>query len=133
MTGKTVGMDISKARAALEAARTAIERESQLAAEARSTVELDQQSVGRLSRMDAMQDMLRPWRAQERKRQNDLVASTWHYAGWMRAIMAIAPNAARKLRSAAWKSTPWRNAAFPAHDCAYSARSFTSSVPLSAL
>ncbi|MEZ5791779.1 MAG: TraR/DksA C4-type zinc finger protein [Nitratireductor sp.] len=72
MTGKTVAMDISKARAALEAARTAIERESQLAAEARSTVVLDQQSVGRLSRMDAMQVQAMA-QAQERKRQNDLV------------------------------------------------------------
>ena len=72
MSGNDAGMDITRAIALLEAARKAIEDQSQSAADARATVELDQQSVGRLSRMDAMQVQAMA-QAQERKRQNDLV------------------------------------------------------------
>ena len=72
MSGNDAGMDITRAKALLEAARKAIEDQSQSAADARATVELDQQSVGRLSRMDAMQVQAMA-QAQERKRQNDLV------------------------------------------------------------
>lgn len=57
-----------KARERLEARRAEIEHESALAKEARATVELDQQSVGRLSRMDAMQAQQMA-QAQERTRQ----------------------------------------------------------------
>lgn len=64
--------DLKLARERLEARRRAIEEESRLAEEARRTVELDQQSVGRLSRMDAMQAQAMA-EAQERRRRNDLV------------------------------------------------------------
>ena len=45
---------------------------SKLSEEARSTVVLDQQSVGRLSRMDSMQQQAMA-EAQERMRQRDLL------------------------------------------------------------
>ena len=47
--------DIKAARKALERERGEIEEMSAAAAEERRPVELDQQSVGRLSRMDALQ------------------------------------------------------------------------------
>ena len=47
--------DAKVARAALAARREELEELSQVSANARETVALDQQSVGRLSRMDAMQ------------------------------------------------------------------------------
>ena len=55
----------------LEARRQELEVQSALSKEARDTVELDQQSVGRLSRMDAMQQQEMA-QAQERTRQRDL-------------------------------------------------------------
>lgn len=66
-----MGIDPDKARERLHAERFAIEGESELAKEARSTVELDQQSVGRLSRMNAMQAQQMA-QAQERTRQAQL-------------------------------------------------------------
>ena len=48
-------VDINKAQARLTAKKQELEDLSVLAAEARDPVALDQQSVGRLSRMDAMQ------------------------------------------------------------------------------
>ena len=48
-----------------------LEEFSKLSQESRQTVELDQQSVGRLSRMDAMQQQAMA-KAQERNRQLDL-------------------------------------------------------------
>ena len=47
--------DAKQAREALIARRDELEKLSEVSAEARETVALDQQSVGRLSRMDAMQ------------------------------------------------------------------------------
>ena len=47
--------DAKQAREALIARRDELEKLSEVSAEARETVTLDQQSVGRLSRMDAMQ------------------------------------------------------------------------------
>ncbi len=47
--------DAKVARAALIARREELEKLSEVSAEARETVALDQQSVGRLSRMDAIQ------------------------------------------------------------------------------
>ena len=47
--------DAKQAREALVARRDELEKLSEVSAEARETVALDQQSVGRLSRMDAMQ------------------------------------------------------------------------------
>jgi len=64
--------DIELARRRLEAKREEIERQSQQAAQSRETVELDQQSVGRLSRMDAMQ-VQEMAKAQEARRRHDLV------------------------------------------------------------
>jgi DnaK suppressor protein len=61
-----------EARQRLNAKRQELDAQSQLSKEARNTVELDQQSVGRLSRMDAMQQQAMA-EAQERIRQNDLV------------------------------------------------------------
>lgn len=59
-------------RKKLEALQKTLTEESGLAGEARQTVELDQQAVGRLSRMDALQAQAMA-QAQERKRSADLV------------------------------------------------------------
>lgn len=48
-------MDLSDARKVLETELMALERDDALGADDQKTVTLDQQSVGRLSRMDAMQ------------------------------------------------------------------------------
>lgn len=50
-----MAVDHAKAKARLMARRAELEDLSDISAEARDTVTLDQQSVGRLSRMDAMQ------------------------------------------------------------------------------
>ena len=65
-------IDLDQARARLEARKQEILNESEIAAQARETVTLDQQSVGRLSRMDAMQAQAMA-QAQERQRKADLV------------------------------------------------------------
>jgi RNA polymerase-binding transcription factor len=64
--------DHEQIRSALLAHKQQIERESQAAEEARDPVALDQQAVGRLSRMDAMQAQQMA-EAQERQRQGQLV------------------------------------------------------------
>ena len=50
-----MSIDLKSAKVLLQAKRDELEDLSSLSKDARSTVELDQQSVGRLSRMDAMQ------------------------------------------------------------------------------
>ncbi len=65
-------IDIDKAKERLNAKRTELLELSRISSEARSTVELDQQSVGRLSRMDAMQQQAMA-EAMERTRQKDLI------------------------------------------------------------
>ncbi len=67
-----MGIDIDKAKARLKEKRSELVELSQISSEARSTVELDQQSVGRLSRMDAMQQQAMA-EAMERTRQKDLI------------------------------------------------------------
>ena len=64
--------DLEKARERLAAKREELEELSRISQEARATVELDQQSVGRLSRMDAMQQQAMA-EAQERNRKRDLI------------------------------------------------------------
>lgn len=66
-----MGIDVKKAAARLETLRDELESQSIISREARDTVELDQQTVGRLSRMDAMQQQAMA-EAQERTRQLDL-------------------------------------------------------------
>ncbi len=63
--------DLQIAEKRLANKKQELESLSSLSAEARGTVELDQQSVGRLSRMDAMQQQAMN-QATERKRQHDL-------------------------------------------------------------
>ena len=65
-------IDIDKAKARLNEKRTELLELSQISSGARDSVELDQQSVGRLSRMDAMQHQAMA-KALERTRQRDLV------------------------------------------------------------
>ncbi len=65
-------IDPEIARKKLEALKETLEQESGLSDEARQTVELDQQAVGRLSRMDALQAQAMA-QAQERKRQADII------------------------------------------------------------
>ena len=60
------------ARQRLDAKRSELEELSARSAETRDPVALDQQSVGRLSRMDAMQQQAMS-QATEQKRQLDLV------------------------------------------------------------
>jgi DnaK suppressor protein len=67
-----MSIDIDKAKARLKAKRDELLQLSQISSQARETVELDQQSVGRLSRMDAMQHQAMA-AALERTRQRDLV------------------------------------------------------------
>lgn len=64
--------DAKKAKARLAALRAEIEQFLALGAEAGAPVELDQVAVGRLSRMDAMQQQAMA-QAAERSRQRDLV------------------------------------------------------------
>lgn len=65
-------VEIDKAKTRLKAKRAELVELSRISSEARNTVELDQQSVGRLSRMDAMQQQAMA-EALERTRQRDLV------------------------------------------------------------
>jgi len=64
-------IDLEKAKARLDAKREELISLSEISKEARDTVALDQQAVGRLSRMDAMQQQAMA-EAQERTRQLDL-------------------------------------------------------------
>jgi len=61
-----------KATSQLKAKRQELEELSTLSAQARDPVALDQQSVGRLSRMDAMQQQAMS-NATEQTRQRDLI------------------------------------------------------------
>jgi len=65
-------IELEKARARLKAKQKELEEISSLSAESRNPVALDQQSVGRLSRMDAMQQQAMS-KATEQKRQVNLV------------------------------------------------------------
>ena len=67
-----MAIDIDKAKERLKSKREELRELSDISSEARNTVELDQQSVGRLSRMDAMQQQAMA-EALERTRQRDLV------------------------------------------------------------
>ncbi|MEM8837563.1 MAG: TraR/DksA C4-type zinc finger protein [Pseudomonadota bacterium] len=65
-------IDVKLAEKRLEALRSELRRLEEISEEARNTVELDQQSVGRLSRMDALQGQAMA-QEQQRRRQMDLV------------------------------------------------------------
>ena len=67
-----MAINIDKAKLRLDEKRAELLELSGISNEARGTVELDQQSVGRLSRMDAMQQQAMAEEV-ERKRQLDLV------------------------------------------------------------
>ncbi|WP_136660429.1 TraR/DksA C4-type zinc finger protein [Nitratireductor sp. XY-223] len=67
-----MAIDLEIARTRLAARKAEIEALSKLSEESRSTVVLDQQAVGRLSRMDSMQQQAMA-EAQERQRKRDLV------------------------------------------------------------
>ena len=66
-----MSIDIDKAKARLAAKRDELLESSEISSQSRDTVELDQQSVGRLSRMDAMQHQAMA-EALERSRKIDL-------------------------------------------------------------
>ena len=67
-----MAIDLEIARTRLAARKREIEELSALSEDARATVMLDQQAVGRLSRMDSLQQQAMA-EAQERQRQRDLV------------------------------------------------------------
>lgn len=67
-----MGPDHTLARRRLDAKKAELEGLEQISKDARSTVQLDQQSVGRLSRMDALQGQAMA-QEQQRRRQLDLV------------------------------------------------------------
>ena len=67
-----MAIDLEIARKRLAKRKAELEEMSKLSEEARATVTLDQQAVGRLSRMDSMQQQAMA-EAQERLRQRDLV------------------------------------------------------------
>lgn len=69
--GKQMAIDTKKATERLEAKRAELEAQSEISRDSRDTVELDQQAVGRLSRMDAMQQQAMA-EATERTRQHNL-------------------------------------------------------------
>ena len=71
MTAGKETVDATKAAGRLAARRAELEALSDAAAEGRAPVALDQQSVGRLSRMDAMQQQAMS-QATEAKRRHDL-------------------------------------------------------------
>ena len=62
-------LDLTAVRAALEAERGELDALSSATADERQPVELDQQSVGRLSRMDAMQVQAMAQAVEGRRRQ----------------------------------------------------------------
>jgi DnaK suppressor protein len=64
--------DAEKASKRLSARKAELEEQSEMTREARAPVELDQQAVGRLSRMDAIQQQ-KLAEAAERSRKRDLV------------------------------------------------------------
>ncbi len=66
-----MSVNIKLAKSRLAEKRKELEEQSELSKEARDVVELDQQAVGRLSRMDAMQQQAMA-EAQERIRNLDL-------------------------------------------------------------
>ena len=66
-----MAIDPDAARQRLKAAKRELEALSALSEDGRATVELDQQAVGRLSRMDAMQQQAMA-QAGERARARDL-------------------------------------------------------------
>ena len=68
---KNLSIDLKAAEKRLEQKRRELENLSEISQAARDTVTLDQQSVGRLSRMDAMQHQAMN-QATERTRQRDL-------------------------------------------------------------
>lgn len=67
-----MAVDLKAARERLEALRAELTQLSEASQQARSTVTLDQQSIGRLSRMDALQQQAMA-EAAERARRRDLV------------------------------------------------------------
>ncbi len=67
-----MAIDLEIARKRLAERKAELEEMSKLSEEARATVTLDQQAVGRLSRMDSMQQQAMA-EAQERLRQRDLL------------------------------------------------------------
>ncbi|MEW7008804.1 MULTISPECIES: TraR/DksA family transcriptional regulator [unclassified Lentilitoribacter] len=67
-----MAIDIKKAKMRLDGVQKELEAFSKLSAEFREPVILDQNSVGRLSRMDSMQQQAMA-QAQERNRTRDLV------------------------------------------------------------
>lgn len=66
-----MSVDLKIAKKRLTTKQTELENLSEISQEARDTVTLDQQSVGRLSRMDAMQQQAMN-QATERTRQSNL-------------------------------------------------------------
>ena len=62
-------LDLAQVRAALEAERDGLDNLSDATEDERRPVELDQQSVGRLSRMDAMQVQAMAQAVEGRRRQ----------------------------------------------------------------
>jgi DnaK suppressor protein len=67
-----MAIDLEIARQRLAKRKAELEESSKFSEEARSTVTLDQQTVGRLSRMDSLQQQAMA-EAQERLRQRDLL------------------------------------------------------------
>jgi DnaK suppressor protein len=67
-----MSVDLEKARQRLANRRAELEQQSEKTKDARRPVELDQQAVGRLSRMDAIQQQQMA-EAAERSRRRDLV------------------------------------------------------------
>ena len=63
------GIDIGHFRAKLETLQSELEDLLEISAESGATVELDQTSVGRLSRMDAMQRQAMALETERRRRQ----------------------------------------------------------------
>jgi DnaK suppressor protein len=106
--------DLETARKRLDEKKRELEAMSEMSEEARAPVTLDQQSVGRLSRMDAMQQQQMA-QAQERARKRDLVRIEMAERRLADGEYGFAPSAASPLPGSGWRSTLWRKNAFAAH------------------
>lgn len=84
-----MALDLDVLREKLIARREALAEEDRLAEDGRAPVTLDQESVGRLSRVDAMQVQAMAL-AQQRRRQSERTAIDAASVGSMKANMATA-------------------------------------------
>lgn len=105
---------LAKFRELIRSRLKAIAQEDALGLSGQATVELDQQAVGRLSRMDAMQNQAMA-KAQAGRRKTEKTRLHAALARMERMNSAIAKSAATRLHRDGWNSIPRRPSALVAH------------------